>query len=78
MTAMKIGLLIEPAWKSVWSVTGSGFPRCFTPNPLAHSIRPLLTTAILTPGGCESVPSGLSRLTSDHIDSRRPSQAKGR
>ena len=46
----KIGLLTEPAWKSVLSVTGAGSPCSRTPKARAHSIRPSLITAMDTPG----------------------------
>ena len=43
-------MLIEAAWNSVVAVTVSAVPTCLSPKPCAHTIRPLSTTAMLTPG----------------------------
>ncbi len=46
----KAGLLMDPAWKSVFGPTESALPASRVPKPRAHAIRPLSITAMLTPG----------------------------
>ena len=44
------GLLIDAAWKSVFASTESAVPSALSPYPRAHTMRPLSTTAMETPG----------------------------
>lgn len=46
----KVGLLIEPAWKTVSVSTESGEPASRIPTARAQAIRPPSITAMLTPG----------------------------
>ena len=45
-----MGLLIDPAWKSVLASTNAERPASLTPKPRAHASCPCSTTAMLTPG----------------------------